>query len=45
MYAQGADNDLPDLIKLSSSQLRHFAREAQLTGDYKQAAQCYQEVQ
>lgn len=32
-------------IQLSSSQLRHFAREAQLTGDYQQAVRYYQEVQ
>uniref|UniRef100_A0A7N8X9H0 Cilia and flagella associated protein 70 n=1 Tax=Mastacembelus armatus TaxID=205130 RepID=A0A7N8X9H0_9TELE len=31
-------------IQLTSSQLRHFAREAQLTGDYHQAAQYYQEL-
>ncbi|KAK9542292.1 hypothetical protein VZT92_000167 [Zoarces viviparus] len=38
------DDDSPDKIQLSSSQLRHFAREAQLTGDYQQAAQYYQEL-
>uniref|UniRef100_A0A7N6FGN5 Cilia and flagella associated protein 70 n=1 Tax=Anabas testudineus TaxID=64144 RepID=A0A7N6FGN5_ANATE len=37
-------NKVTYLIQLSSSQLRHFAREAQLTGDYQQAAQCYQEL-
>ncbi|XP_037603094.1 cilia- and flagella-associated protein 70 isoform X2 [Sebastes umbrosus] len=31
-------------IQLSSSQLRHFAREAQLTGDYQQAVRYYQEL-
>lgn len=39
------DDDPPDEIHLSTSQLRHFAKEAQLTGDYQQAAQYYQEVQ
>ncbi|XP_071345387.1 cilia- and flagella-associated protein 70 isoform X2 [Trachinotus anak] len=38
------DDDSSDVIPLSSSQLRHFAREAQLTGDYQQAAQYYQEL-
>lgn len=45
IYSDDTDDDSPDLIQLSSSQLRHFAREAQLTGDYQQADQCYQEVQ
>ncbi|XP_068581049.1 cilia- and flagella-associated protein 70 isoform X2 [Cebidichthys violaceus] len=38
------DDDSPDEIQLSSSQLRHFAREAQLTGDYQQAVQYHQEL-
>ncbi|KAG7242632.1 hypothetical protein INR49_020005, partial [Caranx melampygus] len=38
------DGDSSDVILLSSSQLRHFAREAQLTGDYQQAAQYYHEI-
>ncbi|XP_031704683.1 cilia- and flagella-associated protein 70 [Anarrhichthys ocellatus] len=38
------DDDSPDEIQLSSSQLRHFGREAQLTGDYQQAVQYYQEL-
>ncbi|XP_028279197.1 cilia- and flagella-associated protein 70-like isoform X2 [Parambassis ranga] len=38
------DENLPNGIHLSSSQLRHFAREAHLTGDYQQAAQYYQEL-
>ncbi|CAK6974928.1 cilia- and flagella-associated protein 70 [Scomber scombrus] len=38
------DDDSPDEIHLSTSQLRHFAKEAQLTGDYQQAAQYYQEL-
>ncbi|XP_023248869.1 cilia- and flagella-associated protein 70 [Seriola lalandi dorsalis] len=38
------DDDSSDVILLSSSQLRRFAREAQLTGDYQQAAQYYQEL-
>ncbi|XP_026233395.1 cilia- and flagella-associated protein 70 [Anabas testudineus] len=44
IYSDDIDDDSTDLIQLSSSQLRHFAREAQLTGDYQQAAQCYQEL-
>uniref|UniRef100_A0A671TSU6 Cilia and flagella associated protein 70 n=1 Tax=Sparus aurata TaxID=8175 RepID=A0A671TSU6_SPAAU len=37
-------NDSLTEIQLSASQLRHFAREANLTGDYQQAVQYYQEV-
>ncbi|KAK5874319.1 hypothetical protein PBY51_019274 [Eleginops maclovinus] len=44
MYSDDIHDDSPDEIQLSSSQLRHFAREAQLTGDYQQAAQYYQEL-
>ncbi|GLD62332.1 cilia- and flagella-associated protein 70 isoform X1, partial [Lates japonicus] len=44
IYSDDVDYDSPDEIQLSSSQLRHFAREAQLTGDYQQAAQYYQEL-
>ena len=44
IYSDDVDDDSAT-IQLSSSQLRHFAREAQLTGDYQQAAQYYQEVQ
>uniref|UniRef100_A0A8C4I3U0 Tetratricopeptide repeat protein 18 n=1 Tax=Dicentrarchus labrax TaxID=13489 RepID=A0A8C4I3U0_DICLA len=45
IYSDDVDDDSPDEIQLSSSQLRHFAREAQLTGDYQQAVQYYQEVE
>ncbi|XP_061590780.1 cilia- and flagella-associated protein 70-like [Cololabis saira] len=38
------DEDSTDEIPLHSSQLRSFAREAQLTGNYQQAAQYYQET-
>ncbi|XP_061570368.1 cilia- and flagella-associated protein 70-like [Cololabis saira] len=38
------DEDSTDEIHLHSSQLRSFAREAQLTGNYQQAAQYYQEL-
>ncbi|KAM9367016.1 cilia- and flagella-associated protein 70 [Symphorus nematophorus] len=44
IYSCGVDDDSPDEIQLSSSQLRHFAREAQLTGDYQQAVHYYQEL-
>lgn len=44
VYSDEVDDDSQDEIQLSSSQLRHFAREAQLTGDYQQAAHYYQEV-
>ncbi|XP_070762191.1 cilia- and flagella-associated protein 70 [Enoplosus armatus] len=44
IYSDEVDDDSPDEIQLSSSQLRHFAREAQLTGDYQQAVQYYQEL-
>ncbi|XP_041637325.1 cilia- and flagella-associated protein 70 [Cheilinus undulatus] len=44
IYADDTDDDAQDEIQLSSSQLRLFAREAQLTGDYQQAAQYYQEL-
>ncbi|XP_070822382.1 cilia- and flagella-associated protein 70 [Chaetodon trifascialis] len=44
IYSDDADDDAPDEIQLSSSQLRQFAREAQLTGDYQQAVQYYQEL-
>uniref|UniRef100_A0A665WFE5 Cilia and flagella associated protein 70 n=1 Tax=Echeneis naucrates TaxID=173247 RepID=A0A665WFE5_ECHNA len=42
--SNGVDDDSSDVILLSSSQLRYFAREAKLTGDYQQAAQYYQEL-
>ncbi|XP_035538153.1 cilia- and flagella-associated protein 70 [Morone saxatilis] len=44
IYSDDVDDDSTDEIQLSSSQLRHFAREAQLTGDYQQAVQYYQEL-
>ncbi|KAG8001216.1 Cilia-and flagella-associated protein 70 [Nibea albiflora] len=44
IYSDDVDDDSLDEIQLSSSQLRHFAREAQLMGDYQQAVQYYQEL-
>ncbi|XP_049452131.1 cilia- and flagella-associated protein 70 isoform X2 [Epinephelus fuscoguttatus] len=44
VYSDDVDDDSADEIQLSSSQLRNFAREAQLTGDYQQAVQYYQEL-
>lgn len=44
IYSDDVDDGSLDEIQLSSSQLRHFAREAQLTGDYQQAVQYYQQV-
>ncbi|XP_034434005.1 cilia- and flagella-associated protein 70 [Hippoglossus hippoglossus] len=38
IYSEDGDNDSTDEFQLSSSQLRHFAKEAQVTGDYDQAA-------
>ncbi|KAM6943491.1 cilia- and flagella-associated protein 70 [Xenentodon cancila] len=44
IYSKVVDEDSADEIHLHSSQLRSFAREAQLTGNYQQAAQYYQEL-
>ncbi|XP_029135035.2 cilia- and flagella-associated protein 70 [Labrus bergylta] len=44
IYSDDVDDDSQDEIQLSSSQLRHFAREAQLTGDYQHAAHYFQEL-
>lgn len=44
IYSDNSDDDPLDEIQLSPSQLRYFAREAQLTGDYQQALQYYQQV-
>ncbi|KAM7424545.1 hypothetical protein PAMA_000746 [Pampus argenteus] len=44
IHSDDVDDDSPDEIHLCASQLRHFAKEAQLTGDYQQAAQYYQEL-
>ncbi|KAA8595755.1 hypothetical protein FQN60_011046, partial [Etheostoma spectabile] len=44
IYSDGVDDDSFNEIQLTSSQLSHFAREAQLTGDYQQAVQYYQEL-
>ncbi|XP_044211098.1 cilia- and flagella-associated protein 70 isoform X1 [Thunnus albacares] len=44
IYSEDVDDDSPDEIYLSTSQLRFFAREAQHTGNYQQAAQYYQEL-
>lgn len=40
----GDVDDSVDEIHLSSSQLQHFAREAELVGNYQMAVQYYQEV-
>nr|XP_046250293.1 cilia- and flagella-associated protein 70 [Scatophagus argus] len=44
IYSDDTNDDSTDEIQLSSSQLRHFAREALLTGDYQQAINYYQEL-
>lgn len=44
IYSDDVTEDCTDDIKLQSGHLRHFAKEAQFTGDYKQASQYYQEV-
>lgn len=44
IYSCDAEDDFVDEIHLSSSQLQHFAREAQAIGDYQLAVQYYQEV-
>ncbi|XP_060924573.1 cilia- and flagella-associated protein 70 [Limanda limanda] len=38
IYSEAVDDDSKDEFQLSSSQLRHFAKEAQVTGDYEEAA-------
>ena len=43
-HQTSSDDVSNEEIHLSVSQLRHFAREANLTGDYQQAVQYYQEV-
>ncbi|XP_061526309.1 cilia- and flagella-associated protein 70 isoform X3 [Phycodurus eques] len=44
IYSNGMEDDSPDEIHLSTSHLKHFAREAQLIGDYHVAVQYYQEL-
>ncbi|XP_037342703.2 cilia- and flagella-associated protein 70 isoform X1 [Pungitius pungitius] len=44
IYSHDVVDDSPDEIQLSSSQLRHFAREAQLIGDHQKAVEHYQEL-
>ncbi|XP_023187676.1 cilia- and flagella-associated protein 70 isoform X2 [Xiphophorus maculatus] len=44
IYSSDVAEDCTDGIKLESSQLRHFAKEAQLTSNYQQAVQYYQEL-
>ncbi|XP_077375016.1 cilia- and flagella-associated protein 70 isoform X1 [Festucalex cinctus] len=44
IYSNGIEDDSPDEIHLSTSHLRHFAREAQLIGDYQLAVRYYQEL-
>uniref|UniRef100_A0A1A8PUR4 Tetratricopeptide repeat domain 18 n=1 Tax=Nothobranchius rachovii TaxID=451742 RepID=A0A1A8PUR4_9TELE len=43
IYSSDVDEDCSE-ISLGSSQLRHFAREAQLFGNYQKAAKYYQEL-
>ncbi|XP_054588229.2 cilia- and flagella-associated protein 70 isoform X1 [Nothobranchius furzeri] len=43
IYSSDVDEDCSE-ISLDSSQLRHFAREAQLFGNYQKAAKYYQEL-
>lgn len=44
IYSDSIIRDADDDHHLTCPQLRYFAREAQLTGDYEQAALYYQEV-
>lgn len=44
IYSCDVEDDFVDEIHLSSSQLHHFAREAQALGDFQLAVQYYQEV-
>ncbi|XP_051919026.1 cilia- and flagella-associated protein 70 isoform X1 [Hippocampus zosterae] len=44
IYSNGNEDDSPEEIHLSTSHLSHFAREAQLIGDYQQAVRYYQEL-
>ncbi|XP_043998467.1 cilia- and flagella-associated protein 70 isoform X2 [Gambusia affinis] len=44
IYSSDVAEDCTDEMKLESCQLRHFAKEAQLTSNYQQAAQYYQEL-
>ncbi|XP_011487128.1 cilia- and flagella-associated protein 70 isoform X1 [Oryzias latipes] len=44
IYSSDVVEDCPAEIQLHSSQLLHFAREAQLTGNYQQAASYYEEL-
>ncbi|KAM9764632.1 cilia- and flagella-associated protein 70 [Menidia menidia] len=44
LESNDTEEECTDEIHLHSSQLRHFAREAQLTGNYPQAAHYYQEL-
>ncbi|KAM3625593.1 uncharacterized protein V6R79_014500 [Siganus canaliculatus] len=44
IYSSDMETDHPDESHLHCYQLRHFAREAQLTGDYQQALKYYHEL-
>ncbi|CAI5644785.1 unnamed protein product [Oreochromis niloticus] len=44
IYSPDAVEDYPDNTQLHCSQLSHFAREAQLTGNYEQAAYYWKEL-
>lgn len=44
IYSDDVEDDFVDEIHLSSAQLQHFAREAQVIGNYQLAVQYHQEV-
>ncbi|XP_024861279.1 cilia- and flagella-associated protein 70 isoform X2 [Kryptolebias marmoratus] len=44
IYLNDANDDCTEEISLNSSQLRHFAREAQLLGNYQLSAKYYKEL-
>lgn len=44
IYSGDVEDGFEDESHLSSSQLQHFAREAQVIGDYRLAVQYHQEV-
>ncbi|XP_077568878.1 cilia- and flagella-associated protein 70 isoform X1 [Stigmatopora nigra] len=44
IYSNGSEDDSPDEIHLTTSHLRHFARESQVIGDYQMAVHYYREL-
>ncbi|XP_057689615.1 cilia- and flagella-associated protein 70 isoform X2 [Corythoichthys intestinalis] len=44
IYSNGSEDDSPDEIHLTTSHLKHFAREAQLIGNYPLAVHYYKEL-